>query len=65
MQAYRHGLWIIASVLLASCGNPEPEPELYPDSLFENLPAADSGAIAALQGRWVSEENTAREIEIA
>ncbi|MEM8918062.1 MAG: hypothetical protein AAGE37_04300 [Pseudomonadota bacterium] len=65
MQVGRYGLLIFASGLLSSCGSPEPEPELYPDSLFENLPSSDSGAIADLQGRWVSEDNITREIEIA
>ncbi|SIO17488.1 hypothetical protein SAMN02745824_3229 [Parasphingorhabdus marina DSM 22363] len=65
MQVYRYGLGIIATTLLASCSGPEAEPELYPDSLFENPPASDTGAIAELRGRWVSEENTDRELEIS
>lgn len=65
MQAHRNGFLIFASCLLASCSNPEPEPEIYPDSLFADLPAADSGAIAELQGRWVSDDNSEQEIEIS
>lgn len=60
-------IWIgTFCLLLASCSETEkPQGPAYPDAIFENLPSAQTGTIAEMQGDWQSDDDAKIQITIS
>lgn len=59
-------IWIgTFCLLLASCSeNEKPQGPAYPDTIFENLPSAETGTIADMQGDWQSDDDAKMQISV-
>lgn len=54
----------LTGALMTSCGAQDQSSLTYDEAIFANLPAANTGSIAEIQGIWVSDDNVQRTVTI-